>query len=136
MTPDEFAAAAVRVPFVDLGRDWNGWDCWGLVHCAYRECLRVDLPSFAGGYANAGNTVESREQLLRLSDAERHRWRPAGAPEPLDVVLMIVTGRPIHVGLFLGGGRFIHAERKLGTMIERMASPMWSRRIEGVYRLE
>lgn len=134
MTLDEFAIRALAVPFVDHGRDWSGWDCWGLVIVAYRECLGLSLPSHADAYADAGESRTTRGEVAAVAVAERARWLEIDAPSAADVVLLTLAGRPVHVGLMLDGRRFLHAERGVGTIIERLASPIWAKRIGGYYR--
>lgn len=134
MTPEKFARLAIEVPFVEKGRSWSGWDCWGAVVLFHHEVLGIDLPSYVTDYADAGNTMEGRETLRRLITHHLPKWISVARPEPGDVVLLNIGGRPIHVGLALGGGLMLHTEAKVNTVIERLASPMWARRIEGFYR--
>ncbi len=134
MTLDEFTARAIQVPFMDRGRDWDAWDCWGMFRVFHREVLGVALPSYAESYQDAGHSVESRKVLSTIIAANMGAWRRVERPEPGDGVLLNIGGRPIHVGLALGGGLMLHAERKINTVIERLASPMWAKRIEGFYR--
>ena len=134
MTLDEFTARAIRVPFMDKGRDWDAWDCWGMVYVFHRDVLRVALPSYTEHYQDAGDSPKTRKALRDLIAASMGAWQRIGTPEPGDVVLLNIGGRPIHVGLAIGGGRMLHTERKIDTVIERLASPMWAKRIEGFYR--
>lgn len=135
MTLEEFARAAIAVPFADHGRGWNGWDCWGLVRLAYREVLEVDLPAWSEGYDDAGETPAGRDQVARLIAAGRVGWIRTAPPGPGDVLLLNLRGRPLHVALALWHGRFLHTESRTGTVIERLAAPLWARRLEGSYRL-
>ncbi len=134
MTLEEFTARAIRVPFMDKGRDWDCWDCWGMIFLFHREVLSVTLPSYTEDYQDAGHSVESRQRLSTLIKTNMGAWRRVERPEPGDVVLLNIGGRPIHVGLALGGGLMMHTERKINTVIERLDSPMWAKRIEGFYR--
>ncbi len=136
MTLEEFITRAIRVPFMDRGRDWDAWDCWGMLCVFHSEVLGVDLPSYTEDYRDAGHSAESRQRLSTLFAANMGAWRPVSEPEPGDGVLLNIGGRPIHVGLALGGGLMLHTERRINTVIERLASPMWARRIEGFYRYE
>ncbi len=134
MTLEEFTARAIRVPFKDKGRDFNAWDCWGMFCTFHREVLGVTLPSYTESYQDAGHSAESRRALSTLFEKGMGSWRRVESPEPGDGVLLNIGGRPIHVGLALGGGMMLHAEHRIGTVIERLASPMWSKRVEGFYR--
>ena len=88
MTPDEFAARAIRVPFVDKGRDWDAWDCWGMVYVFHRDVLGVALPSYTEHYQDAGDSPETRKALRDLIAASMGAWRRVETPEPGDVVLI------------------------------------------------
>lgn len=133
MTPEQFVERAIGVPFLDHGRNWDGWDCWGLVRTYYDEVLKINLPSHDAGYVTAGDNAQDREVIQDMIDSARPMWKPS-SPEAGDVLLMRISGRPVHVGVIVDSGRFLHTEKRIGTVIERMASPMWARRIEGVYR--
>ena len=134
MTPAEFACRAIAVPFEEKGRDWFGWDCWGMVLLFHRHVLGVDLPSYTEEYINAGSSVEGRAQLAGLIGKNVQGWDKVETPESGDVVLLNINGHPIHVGIAIDAGRMLHTETKCNTLIERLASPMWSRRIAGFYR--
>lgn len=134
MTRDEFVSRALTVPFVDRGRDWSGWDCYGLLVVHRREIFGVELPLFDAGYETAGNTRADREAIAALEPAARAAWRPVDRPEVDDILVLRCWGRPIHVGVMVGPDRFLHAERAIGTVVERLASPVWAKRIEGAYR--
>ena len=134
MTLDEFAARAITVPFINKGRDWSGWDCWGAVFLFHRDVLCDPVPSYTDDYQDAGESPASRRGLHDLIASQMKTWRRVDRPEPGDGVLLNIGGRPIHVGLALGGGLMLHTERKINTVVERLASPMWARRVEGFYR--
>ncbi len=134
MTLEEFTARAIRVPFMDKGRDWDAWDCYGMLCVFYREVLGVVLPSYVDDYQDAGECPESRKGLRDLMAANMGAWHRVDEPEPGDGVLLLIGGRPIHVGLALGGGLMLHTEKRINTVIERLDSPMWAKRVEGFYR--
>ena len=121
MTLDEFTARAIRVPFVELGRGWSGWDCWGAVVMFHQKVLGVELPHYTTGHSDAWASHPPK-------------WDSVTRPEPGDVVLLSIAGLPIHVGLAIGAGLMLHTEPRIGTLIERLASPKWARRVEGFYR--
>lgn len=92
----------------------RGFDCSGFVHYLYtRQGIR--LPRTARAMAAA---------LPEIPDLER---------APGDLVFFNTTGDAYsHVGLFLGGNRFIHASGKgSGVKISKLAPPYWENRYLG-----
>lgn len=134
MSPAEFIERALSVPFADHGSGWDGWSCWGLCRAWYREVLGIDLPAHDVGYETAGETRQDRAAIGVMVEAERVAWQSVDRPIMGDLLLLRCHARPIHVGVMVDRARFLHAEKKIGTVIERVSSPIWSRRIEGVYR--
>ena len=133
----EFIERAISVPFVDGGRGWDGWDCWGLVRMAYAELRGVELPMHSDDHSG----VRDFRRLAELMEAERQleSWTAVDEKDaqPLDVALLRLRNRPMHVGVAIGQGRFIHAEEDAGTAIERWNRPPWRGvgidRVEGFY---
>ena len=117
----EFIRRAIAVPFVEQGRGWSGWDCWGVVVMLHREVLGVELPRYTTGHSDAWA-------------GHPPKWDNVSRPEPGDVVQLCIAGRPIHVGIAIGDGLMLHSDPTAGTVVERLASPKWSHRVEGFYR--
>lgn len=58
-------------------------------------------------------------------------WRQVSPPEVGDVVLLeLAEGVPNHVGVYIGGGDFIHAYNK-SVVIDRLRN--WRSRVVGFY---
>ena len=84
------ALSQVGVPYRYGGTSPNGFDCSGLVYYSY---------------ANVGKSVPRTTAGLwtTLAPVEDHRMR-AG-----DLLFFNIAGKMSHVGVYLGGGRFVHA---------------------------
>ena len=85
------AAQLVGVPYHFGGADLHGFDCSGLAVYAYDKA-GVAIP--------------------RTADAQRRAARPisSDALSPGDLVFFRIHSRHVnHVGIYAGGGRFIHA---------------------------
>lgn len=65
---------------------------------------------------------------------EADGWARVDRAEPCDVVVFNRAGRPAHVGVCIGRGRFIHVERGGRSCIESLTCLEWGSRIEGIYR--
>jgi cell wall-associated NlpC family hydrolase len=97
MTPDQFAARAVGMPWVRWRSDWIGADCFGLVVLYYREVLGIELGTVphtdvAAGFDQSSGWVECEPVAGATAWMS---WR---------------DGRPQHVGILLDDTRAIHSE--------------------------
>jgi cell wall-associated NlpC family hydrolase len=84
-----FAMAQIGDPYVYGGTGPNGWDCSGLVMKAW-AAAGVSIPRVVGPQIGAGKAV------------------PMNSLQPGDIV---AYGDMSHDGLYLGGGRVVHAPR-------------------------
>lgn len=101
------------------GHSPTGFDCTGFTWYVYREAgLKIpdhDLP----GQLNAGPKIP-REQL---------------APGDLVFFQNTYMAGLSHVGIYLGGGRFVNAEtEKVGVQVRALTDPYWSSRFVGASR--
>ena len=92
------AAQLVGAPYHFGGADLQGFDCSGLAVYVY-ESAGVEIPRTAREQQRAARPVA----LDSLS--------------PGDLVFFRIHSRHVnHVGIYVGGGRFIHAPRSGGTV--------------------
>ena len=94
--PSTVGEAAVNIALAQLGTPYvwggaapGGFDCSGLVSWAYGQAGLGGLPHFTGALWNAGTHISSQSDLA-----------------PGDLVFFHGLG---HVGLYIGGGNFVHA---------------------------
>lgn len=92
----------------------QGFDCSGLVYFSYAR-LGIEVP--------------------RTTTALRHNSRPVSLRElqPGDLVFFDLTGaKASHVGIYVGGGMFVHAPSS-GKVVSRASldNPYWSRHLAG-----
>ncbi len=118
------------VPFAEGGRDRGGWDCWGLLRFVYAQEYGLALPSYSGDYESTVDT----DAIGALAVEEIKDWEHVVFPEPGDAVWCAIAGLPCHVGVYVEGGRMLHALACVGTRIERIRTPRWSKRIRAYYR--
>lgn len=132
MTLAQFIARAIGVRFRTHGRDFSGWDCWGLVWRAHREVWAVALPSGTELYQSARPDADLARVMAAGRDAS---WREVTGPVRAgDVVLLRCAGWPVHVGLAIGRGRMLHVEAGIDTCIECYDRGLWKNRVMGVWR--
>lgn len=90
----------------------QGFDCSGLVRYVM-AALHVALPRTAKEQAKAGMIVARDTSQLR----------------PGDIVTFGSKRRISHIGIYVGGGRFVQASSKAGRVIE---TPLYRRLVPGV----
>lgn len=122
----------LTIPFKDRGRDWNGVDCWGLVHLFYKEEFGINLPP----YLDVNEKWNQVGQIAAVMGVEKNKWKRVETPTLGDLVLFNITGMPVHVGIVLDKQLMLHALDKVGVSIEPYRTLKWGTRIEGFYRYE
>lgn len=107
----------VGVPYLENGRDRDGWDCWGLVMAVYRDRLGVELPDWKWT-APYGALDKLRAFGLAVDQADAEAWaHELEAPEAFALALVHGERRPHHVGVAVGAG-VLHAARYGGTLYD------------------
>lgn len=133
MTFEEFRSMAILVPFKIGGREWSGWDCWGLIYCARRDVPELGGPvkSYAAEYDDKLSYVELADMIER----EKPEWRYIEAdPLPGDIGLYRVGRHASHVALVVPGSRMLHCEASVGTVSEPLSNAVWAGRNVGFFR--
>ena len=132
----EFINKCLGIPFVPKGRDYSGIDCWGIPMLAYRDMLGIELPSFIDDYVDPGDSDASRRVIQDIILMQKQNWEKVEKPQALDVVLFRFGDTQTHLGLMVDDKCFLHCERKVNTIIERVGCAKWQNRVEGIYRLK
>jgi cell wall-associated NlpC family hydrolase len=117
---------AARLARAQIGRPYRwggaspeqGFDCSGLVHWCY-GVLDVDLPRVVSAQVEFGRSVP-RQRL-----------------QPGDLLFFAIDRREVsHVGLSLGGDRFVHAPRSgRPVRTDSLDDPYWRTRWTGARRV-
>lgn len=97
LTPDEFAARAVGVPWARWRSDWLACDCFGLIVLYHREVMGSDLGAVPQTSIEAG-----------FSQSEG--WHECGQDAGATCFMAWRDGAPTHCGVLLPGGRVLHSE--------------------------
>jgi cell wall-associated NlpC family hydrolase len=120
----------VGLPFKDFGRDFKGVDCWGLVRLVlWHECA-ISVPSY--GEISARDLIRVTSTIASESDADPWCSIERHEAKPFDVVLM--RGRPMHVGILAPGNRVLHVEERISAVLLPLKHPSIYTRIVGFRR--
>ncbi len=105
----------IGVPYSFGGTSVYGFDCSGYVQHVF-AMLGVHLP--------------------RTADAQYYAGHSAGGKIiPGDLVFFqTYEPGPSHVGIYLGGGKFVHASSSHGVMVSRLSDSYWASRYLGAKR--
>jgi hypothetical protein len=102
------------VPYVWGGTSSGGFDCSGLVQTVFAE-NGLQLPRGSGDQYRKGKKISKSN--MRLADL---------------VFFRTYTSGPSHVGIYVGDGKFLHAESSpRGVTITPLAEPYWKERFLG-----
>lgn len=87
----------VGTPYLKLGRNTSGFDCFGLVWYVYKSVLNIDID-------NEYRLFEP-EEIIQGLEAGRDSlgWFDIDEPNDYDVCLMYKNNRPVHIGIFWKG---------------------------------
>lgn len=105
------------VPYVWGGTSYGGVDCSGFVYAVF-EHNGIDLPRTADSQFEMGKPVSTRD--LQPGDLVFFQTYAPGAS---------------HVGIYLGGGRFVHASASDGVRIDELSMDYYAERYLGARRL-
>ena len=113
------ALALQGVPYRLGGDDPAGFDCSGLVQYVFAQHGRA-----------LSRVVRQQYGEGRRVDATEVR--------PGDLVFFVTDGHHVsHVGIAIGGDRFVHAPNSRGVVrVESLGSEYWSRHFVGARRVE
>ena len=129
MTIEEFVCRAIRVPFKEKGRDFDGWDCWGCFRKAYLEIYNIELPEYLD-YSSS----RAYGELHKLIEGNMGDWVEVDKPCAGDGVLFTISGSPCHVAFAIDSKNALHAEERLGTFIEPIFGTVWGKRYMGAFK--
>lgn len=113
------ALASIGTPYLWGGTGEDGFDCSGLIQYAYAQS-GILLPRVSWAQIQAGSPVPADPRMLREGD-----------------VLGFSDGRTRatdHVGLYIGGGDFIHSSSS-GVRVSSLDNDYWEARLVAARRI-
>ena len=107
--------SVVGTPYVWAGKGPGGFDCSGFVSWAYGKAGK-SLPSSTAAMRGVGTKVSY------------------GNIKPGDLVFFNTYKTDGHVGIYVGGGKFIGAQNSTGVAVADMTSGYWKSKFKGHVR--
>jgi len=128
MQLSDFINQAIAVPFLDHGRDFTGWDCWGLLVEFFKLVHGITIESFEAFYSSQS------QEWARIYDEQIGSWQEIkkGDEKPGDVA--VFRGDVVHMGVVVKPGKMLHTEPKMGTYVESYVGEFYKRKFIGIYR--
>lgn len=120
----------IGIPYVPLGRDFAGADCWGICLLAARELFGVELPEYF--YTEQDILVHACEHIRH--ETHGPHWSALDQAEAGDIHIFRIKGFEVHCGIDIGRGDFLHSLAGRNSCVESLASVMWSHCRTGSYR--
>lgn len=116
----------IGIPFKVHGRDKSGMDCYGVViefmHRAGIEFPDVFYDRIEGADESVKSTILNGLPVEKIDEPEYGCL----------VDINLYTG--IHVGVYLGGGSFIHATRDMGVCVQKVER--FRKAVKGYWRVK
>lgn len=141
--PEPWVADYVGTPYDERGRTRNGVDCWGLLCVVKAERFGVMLPAFEGlGYHDfapgSGDRAARNEALAAFMASHMAGWRAVREADLIagDAILLRQLGHPVHCGVVVARGWFLHIEEGIDAACEEWIGIKWRNRVVGFYRWE
>ena len=119
----------IGLPYKENGRDETGLDCWGLARLFYKNELNISLPSYSELYNGSSDIT-----LPQTVNYYKDNWTKVESPKSGDLCVFNILGEPSHIGIYIGENKFLHSREGKDSVIDRLDSSQWIRRLEGFYR--
>lgn len=112
-----------------IGREYAQVNCWDLVREFYMTEFQIELPKFYSGI-----TPNDKDSAVLICD-EGNRVsfeKVSTAPTFGDLMPIKILGLECHIGIFIGEGKFLHSQKKTGSVLDNL--DRWKHLITGYYR--
>jgi cell wall-associated NlpC family hydrolase len=118
----------INIPYVHLGRELKGADCWGIVWLMYKEEKGIILPDNLT-YKEFWYKGKDENNLLDGIEGYTNKIEVSSPFNPFDVILFWNKDRSFvdHIGVMIELDRFIHSYRGKSSVADRY-SGYWSSR--------
>jgi len=121
----------IDLPYKNLGRDFDGVDCYGIVHLIYKTVKNITLPDFTELKYGIDWYKKGEDHILDNVGAMNKKYFDiVEFPyKPFDLLLFKVTNNIVnHCGMYVGDMCFIHILENRTSMISRLDDRVWERK--------
>ncbi len=133
-----WAAQYIGIPYALGGRSMDGCDCWGLCVLVIADQFEKNPPRCEGWVWDAKTRGDIRRSVGDFMDRVASTlFDPVepGKEEAGDVILLRISGSPLHVGIVAAPGVMLHSAEGADSALERYDGTFWKKRVMGLYRL-
>ncbi len=109
-----------------IGKGYEDYNCFDLVKEFYKDKFDLDLHHYFEG------DVPQRKDIESLIVTNKGDFVPVSTPEFGDIVVVKLYGIECHIGVCIGGGKFLHSARNIGSLMDRLER--YNKMIAGYYR--
>jgi len=122
----------IGIPYKNLGRDFNGVDCYGLIYLFYKNELGIEFPSFEElAYPRKWYKTENNIITDNIPDVVFKVEPPFQIFDGL--VFFLNSKLANHTALYIGKSKILHVYEGITSMIENL-DDSWKRRLYCAYR--
>lgn len=127
----------IGLPHEMGGRGPDAWDCWGLLMLVLDKQAGLKIPAYEGVDWDRDSRESRRGTAEYIAEQRRLNWTPVepGQERPFDCIVLLLAGRPLHVGCVASPGWMLHSSDGAGSAVERYDSLLWRHRVDGFWRL-
>lgn len=127
-----WSAQYIGIPYMANEETRQGADCWRLVRMCLREQFEIEIPRL--DEYDDPNDVKRNAEFYDKHEAWRNDWREVSEAQEGDIIVIKLGGSPAHVGIIIGGTKFLHTRYLVDSCIENFHDTRWARRIESLWR--
>lgn len=112
-----------------IGIPYEVLDCWGIVKEFYKLVFDIELKRY---YDEIPNNRSTARDLVytNMGDFAVVEGKPAFG----DIMLIRLAGIESHIAVYIGGGKMLHTQKKVGCHIDSVKR--WEKLIVNYYRVK
>lgn len=110
-----------------IGKSYEEYDCFDLVRDFYADHMDLDLRRFY-----EGGQIDNKQLVQSLIISNKGHFERVDVPKPGDIMVINLFGYACHIGVYVGGGRFLHSIKRTGSVLDNVSR--YTKMIEGFYR--